>query len=90
MRSFFRTILRRRPTKHDSKSTISPQAKAMSSGMTAAALYAVTMTPPSALGAVPEDTAEKAHHLKNGKGFINPWDSWRDQGGIAIAGAMAW
>ncbi|KAE8453760.1 hypothetical protein EG329_009271 [Mollisiaceae sp. DMI_Dod_QoI] len=46
--------------------------------MTAAVLYAVSMTSPTALGAVPEDVETKAHHLKHGKGFTNPWESWRD------------
>lgn len=46
--------------------------------MTAAALYAVSMTSPTALGAVPEDTEAKTHHAKDGKGFINPWESSRD------------
>ncbi|KAH7070260.1 N-acyl-phosphatidylethanolamine-hydrolyzing phospholipase D [Paraphoma chrysanthemicola] len=27
---------------------------------------------------VPDDVAEKKHHLKNGKGFRNPWDSYGD------------
>jgi hypothetical protein len=49
----------------------------MSGGMTAAALYACTMTNPAALGAVPEESEAKAHHLKDGKGFTNPWESWR-------------
>lgn len=48
------------------------------------------MTPPSALGAVPEDSKELAHHLKDGKGFQNPWPSWIDQSPMKIGGAMAW
>lgn len=40
----------------------------------AAALYAVVSNP-TQVGAVPEDAKEKKHHLKNGKGFVNPWDS---------------
>jgi N-acyl-phosphatidylethanolamine-hydrolysing phospholipase D len=61
----------------------------MSSGMTAAVLYA-TVTNPTALGVVPEETTDKAHHLKDGKGFRNPWPSHREESGLKIAGAMAW
>jgi len=43
-----------------------------------AAAYACAVTNPTALGAVPEEAQEKKHHLKSGKGFVNPWDSWRD------------
>jgi len=60
----------------------------MSGGMTAAALYACTISSPATLGAVPEDTDAKAHHLKNGKGFINPWESWHDMSGPQIGRAM--
>lgn len=58
----------------------------MSGGMIAAALYASSMTAPARLGAVPEDVNEKAHHLKDGKGFINPWDSYREM----TISHMAW
>lgn len=60
----------------------------MSSGMAAAALYAYAMSSPVALGAVPEDSEAKKHHLKNGKGFTNPWESWREWGAFEIGGAM--
>jgi len=50
----------------------------MSSGVSAALLYSCTFSPPSLLGAVPEDSKGKEHHLKTGKGFVNPWDSYRD------------
>lgn len=49
----------------------------MSNIGTAGALYAVTTSPASVLGAVPEDAKEKRHHLKDGKGFINPWESFK-------------
>jgi N-acyl-phosphatidylethanolamine-hydrolysing phospholipase D len=62
----------------------------MSSGMTAAALYACTMTSPTALGAVPEDAEAKAHHLKDGVGFKNPWNSWKDMNTSEILKAMIW
>ncbi|CAG8973495.1 hypothetical protein HYALB_00002820 [Hymenoscyphus albidus] len=88
MRAFFSSLLRRKhkpptPTHNHTK-------RAMSNGMAAAMAYACTMTPPSALGAVPEESKEKAHHLKDGKGFRNPWPSWVDQSPIKITSAMAW
>lgn len=60
----------------------------MSGSGTAAALYAATVSPASITGAVPEEAKDKKHHLKNGKGFDNPWDSWRDFNGPAIGWAM--
>lgn len=33
---------------------------------------------PTALSAQPADAKDKAHHNKNGKGFINPWPSYKD------------
>jgi hypothetical protein len=60
----------------------------MSSGMAAAALYACTMNGPAVLGAVPEDVEGKKHHLKNGKGFTNPWESWKEMGAFEIGGTM--
>ncbi|KAL8716317.1 MAG: hypothetical protein Q9220_000222 [cf. Caloplaca sp. 1 TL-2023] len=60
----------------------------MSSSGTAAALYAATVSSASITGAVPEEAKEKKHHLKAGKGFTNPWESWRDFNGPAIAWAM--
>ncbi|RDW66178.1 metallo-hydrolase [Coleophoma cylindrospora] len=58
------------------------------SGGIAAAAYACSITTPSALGAVPEDTDAKAHHLKNGKGFTNPWDSWTELNGPKVLFAL--
>ncbi|EKD16024.1 NAPE-hydrolyzing phospholipase D [Drepanopeziza brunnea f. sp. 'multigermtubi' MB_m1] len=56
----------------------------------AAAIYACTVSAPSTLGAVPEDAAEHKHHVKDGKGFTNPWDSWREMSGPQIGTSMAW
>lgn len=61
----------------------------MSSSGTAAALYAATVSSSNVLGAAPEEAKEKQHHLKDGKGFINPWDSWLDQSAGAIFKALA-
>jgi N-acyl-phosphatidylethanolamine-hydrolysing phospholipase D len=94
MRSFFRTLFRRRPRSNNDpqsrQSDSSKQTRTMAGGMTAAALYACTLTSPTALGAVPEDSEAKAHHLKNGQGFTNPWESWKEMNGPRILGAMLW
>jgi N-acyl-phosphatidylethanolamine-hydrolysing phospholipase D len=55
-----------------------------------AAIYACSMTSPAALGAVPEDTDSKKHHLKNGNGFTNPWESWKDFSGPKLGAQMMW
>lgn len=53
-------------------------------GDIAAALYTATISTPAALGAVPDTATEKSHWLrdKDGKGelkgFVNPWESYRD------------
>ena len=60
----------------------------MSGGMTGAALYAASMTSPTAIGAVPEDSKAKAHHLKDGKGFKSPWDSWIEKSALGVVMAM--
>jgi len=52
-------------------------------------MYA-TMTAPAALSAVPEETKDKAHHLKDGKGFRNPWDSCVEQNPLKVTTGMAW
>lgn len=46
-------------------------------GAASAGLYAV-VTMPAQLAAVPDDAHEKKHHVKPGKEFTNPWDSYRD------------
>ncbi|CZR61141.1 probable FMP30 Found in Mitochondrial Proteome [Phialocephala subalpina] len=58
--------------------------------MTTAALYAVSMTSPSNLGAVPEDAEAKPHHSKTGKGFVNPWESWKDMAFPEILRKIVW
>lgn len=60
----------------------------MSSSATAAALYAATISSSALSGAVPEDAKDKKHHLKDGKGFTNPWESWREMGGFGILKAL--
>lgn len=43
-----------------------------------ATLYAVTTSPAQILGAKPKEAGQLKHHLQNGKGFVNPWDSFQD------------
>ncbi|MCJ1231539.1 hypothetical protein MMC12_008216 [Toensbergia leucococca] len=62
----------------------------MSSSATAAALYAATISSSAVTGAVPEEAKELRHHLKDGKGFINPWDSWKNMASYSIMKAMIW
>ncbi|KAL8636558.1 MAG: hypothetical protein Q9228_006056 [Teloschistes exilis] len=61
----------------------------MSSSGTAAALYAATIAPASVAAMIPEEAMDKPHHLQNGKGFHNPWDSWKEMSGPQIGWAMA-
>lgn len=58
-------------------------------GIASAALYAVVSNP-AAIGAKPEDAHLKAHHLDGGKGFINPWDSFRDFVGWKMGMRLLW
>ena len=50
----------------------------------AATLYAVAVSAPAALGAVPDTASEKSHWLRDKagkgevKGFVNPWESSHD------------
>jgi N-acyl-phosphatidylethanolamine-hydrolysing phospholipase D len=92
MRSFFRHFLRRRPSRRINEPAQKQTAtqRTMSGGMTMAAAYALTLTSPTALGAVPEEAAEKAHHLNDGKGFTNPWESWREFNAPQMIRKMIW
>lgn len=92
MRSFLYAFFRRQifhktPPKPRASTTV----KAMSGGSAAALLYAATFSGPSSLGAVPKDEKDKTHHLKDGKGFRNPWPSWgKEPSGPAIAATLIW
>jgi hypothetical protein len=48
-----------------------------------AGLYAAVSNPGQVLSQ-PEEAAAKAHHLKNGKGFTNPWDSYGEMSALSI------
>lgn len=88
MRAFRRFFLKSpQKTNSQSKRSFSSSPKMSSSG-TAAALYAATVSSASVTGAVPEEAKDKRHHLKDGKGFHNPWDSWKEMSGFAIGWAM--
>lgn len=53
-------------------------------------MYA-TLTAPTNAGAVPEESAEKPHHLKNDQGFRNPWPSWgQDKSALRLTSGIAW
>lgn len=60
----------------------------MSTSGIAALLYAATISPTTITGGEPKEAKNKAHHLKDGKGFINPWESWVNMSGPAIGRAM--
>jgi len=57
--------------------------------MTSAALSAVVSSPQT-VSAVPSDVSEKAHHNKNGKGFVNPWPSYQDFTPFSIIRRIIW
>ncbi|KAK5107190.1 hypothetical protein LTR62_001636 [Meristemomyces frigidus] len=57
--------------------------------MTSTLLQAVVGSP-SASSAQPSDVAAKAHHNKNGKGFINPWPSYGERGAFEMFRKIIW
>jgi len=50
----------------------------MSSASTSTMLYAASIASSQVPGAVPEEAKELQHHLKDGKGFQNPWPSYKE------------
>lgn len=60
----------------------------MDGPLTSPMFNAIVSAPPSLTSAVPESAKDLAHHEKNGKGFINPWESYNDRSGWAIGWAM--
>jgi hypothetical protein len=62
----------------------------MSAAGTSAALYASVISASQITGAMPEDAADLKHHVKGGKGFRNPWDSFIDPIAPKIALQMIW
>ncbi|KAI9844012.1 MAG: hypothetical protein M1837_005947 [Sclerophora amabilis] len=49
---------------------------------------AATVTEPTRSSAAPSDVKDRTHHVKGGKGFSNPWESWRDLEGFKIGAAL--
>ena len=60
------------------------QPRRMSTGGTATALLTATVAHAPRRGAEPEEAKDLRHHLKDGKGFVNPWDSWRELDTLTI------
>jgi N-acyl-phosphatidylethanolamine-hydrolysing phospholipase D len=56
----------------------------------AAALYAVAVSAPSEAAAVPDEAKELKHHLKDGKGFENPWNSFQHPKVFKLLKFMVW
>lgn len=54
-----------------------------------AGMYA-SVSMPSLEAARPEEADAKAHHAKGGRGFTNPWDSWREMSAPRIMLAFLW
>jgi N-acyl-phosphatidylethanolamine-hydrolysing phospholipase D len=52
-------------------------------------LHATVSNPAQAV-AQPEEAKDKAHHLKNGKGFTNPWESYVEFGVIQLMRMFLW
>jgi N-acyl-phosphatidylethanolamine-hydrolysing phospholipase D len=61
----------------------------LAGGIGAAGMYAVVSSP-TQVGAKPEEAEGKAHHLKSGKGFINPWESHATMSVPKLLFAMLW
>ncbi|KAK3679390.1 hypothetical protein LTR78_000951 [Recurvomyces mirabilis] len=57
--------------------------------MTSTLLHAVVGSP-TAPSAQPSDVANKVHHNKNGKGFVNPWPSYVERTGMEMFRKMIW
>lgn len=85
-RRFFKSSLASRSIRGSTKQTISPfwqkpqfsttvKMSSIGGAGIGAGLYAAVSNPGQVLSQ-PEEAAAKAHHLKNGKGFTNPWDSF--------------
>jgi hypothetical protein len=62
----------------------------MSSAATSTLLYAAAISTPQLQVSQPEDAADKKHHLQGGKGFTNPWDSYRDLSVAQVLGGLIW
>lgn len=78
MRSFLRAFFQR-PFQPSRQYRLFQNNATKMSASTAAVLYASVISSSQITGAIPEDAKDKPHHLKDGKGFRNPWDSYLDR-----------
>jgi hypothetical protein len=80
MRNLFRFINRidRNTYKQIPNSSQFHTTAKMASASTAAVLYTSVISASQLLGKQPEDAEELKHHVKGGRGFINPWPSFTD------------
>lgn len=62
----------------------------MNPGASTTSLLTAAVSNPQSSAAVPEESKGLSHHLKDGKGFVNPWPSYREMSGWAIGRAMIW
>lgn len=62
---------------------------AQQSSMTSPILHALVSSPEN-ISAAPSDIKDKAHHNKNGKGFINPWPSYKEWSAPQIVSKIIW
>lgn len=96
MHWFLRSILRSstrakyRPSRQAYSERYIHGSTKMSTASTSAALYAAVVSSSQATGAVPEEANELRHHLKDDKGFVNPWDSYREMSAFRIVRALIW
>ena len=63
---------------------------AMNPSDSTSSLLSAIVSNPKSSAAVPDHSSEKAHHAKDGKGFVNPWPSYREMAGFAIMKAIIW
>lgn len=54
-----------------------------------AGFYAVVSSP-AQMVSQPEGTEDKAHHLQDGKGFTNPWDSYVQASTFQVLKTLFW
>ncbi|GAB7363605.1 hypothetical protein MBLNU230_g4176t1 [Neophaeotheca triangularis] len=59
----------------------------MDSALTSSILHAAVSSPATA-SATPSEIKELRHHNRNGKGFINPWDSYLERSAWQLLGMM--
>lgn len=60
----------------------------MSGPYTSPILSAIVSSLPPSSDTSPQDVGNLAHHTKDGKGFVNPWESYKQRPGPAIGWAM--